>query len=228
MSKKAKNIMKKPQNISYGDTGTPDNMPGITSRIMAVTMNGKQPYKGYAAFNGEQLIITEITPIRGFFGKWKGRVIEEIKARTAEDFVVVVEETTDLIARHATQHFDFEDREADGKINLYRAFDMYFSMKSVGNLVLTERLKKFDIRDHKVDVLQDDKGRKKYNVNWPEFTGENRIILLCVMAAQYEPISDKYLKEFFDELGIYEQKKEDDPVAGFLRMMEMITKEGLL
>jgi hypothetical protein len=102
-------------------------------------------------------------------------------------------------------------------------------MRGLLNELMGKRqLKKFDIRDHKVDILQDEKGRKKYNVNWPEFTGENRIILLCVMAAQYEPVSDKYLKEFFEELGLYEKKREDDPVSGFLRMMEMITKEGLL
>lgn len=202
--------------------------PGITSKIMAISLCGKQPYTGQAAFTGESLVFTEITPVTETFAKWKKKIIEDVKTKVADKWIVSVEEKTDIIARHATQHFDFEDvNSLDKKINLYRALDMYFAMKAMGTLVLPDHLRQNDIRESKINIQQDEKGRTKYLVNWPEFTGGNRVILLAVMAAQYEPISDKYLSEMFENMGT-KRNLPDDPFSRLMRMMEKLNMESIL
>lgn len=184
-------------------------------KIFCISLGQKRKYKGYAVYNGEQLIFQVISQIRGLFRDWKTDLIEEIEERKKKGFIVLVEERTDHISQHATQ-FSFEDLDPEeGRINYYVALDWYFAMENMGNLILPAESQNHAIRENKVDREQDEKGRTKYNIDWDRFSGAQRVILLCVMAAEgMNPVSSVYLDEFFNGLDD-ETLPDNDPYKSF-------------
>jgi len=184
-------------------------------KIFAVSLDHKKKYKGYAVYNGEQLVFQVITQIRGVFTDWKKDLIKEIEQRKEKGFIVLVEERTDHISQYATQ-FAFEDiDQVEGRVNYYVALDWYFSLSNMGNLVLPAESQNHAIRESKVDPQQDEKGRTKYVIDWDRFSGAQRVILLCVMAAVgMNPVSSVYLNEFFDGLDD-DVSPDNDPYKSF-------------
>lgn len=170
-------------------------------KIFSICLLSAQKYKAYALFNGEQLIITEVHMITGFFGTWKESLIAEIEEKKAAGFVVIVEELTDNIARHGSQYLLEDQSDADSRTNLYDALDWYFAMADVGNIIFHDEVRKFQIsagnEGSKVDKKSDEKGRTIYSIDWRGFHGGYRAVLLCVVAAMKEPMSERYLKEMF-------------------------------
>lgn len=165
-------------------------------KIFVVSLLTKKPYKAYAVFNGITLVVQAIVPIKGQFRSWKDELIAEIEERKKAGFVILVEEKTNIIARHATQ-FLFTDKDSDDRINYYSALDWYFAISNIGNLILPKDGQQFTIHEQNVDPQQDEQGRIKYNINWEQFHGGHRCVLMCVMAAMFEPMSDIYLEEMF-------------------------------
>ena len=45
-----------------------------------------------------------------------------------------------------------------------------------------------------IEKKNDDKGRAYYSVDWQKFSGAHRVMLLCVVAALYEPLSGRFLE----------------------------------
>lgn len=169
-------------------------------KIMAISLMGNQRSKAYAVFNGEQLVVTAVLPISGMFRSWRQQLIEEIADKQDKGYAVLVEEKTDLIAQHGTQYL-LEDVE--GKSNLHDALDWYFALQDMGNLIVPDDLKKYLIRSgsegQKVEKKQDDKGQPYYVIDWNAFHGGYRAVLLCVVAAMTEPISDRFIRAMFGE-----------------------------
>ena len=184
-------------------------------KIFAISLAQKKKYKGYAVYNGEQLVFQVISQIKGPFSEWKDSLIEEIEERKKRGFVVLIEERTEHFSQHATQ-FSFEDIDPEeGRVNYYVALDWYFSLDNMGNLVLPADAQNQAIRENRIDRQQDEKGRTKYDIDWDTFSGAQRTILLCVMAAVgMNPVSGVYLDEFFNGLDD-EILPDNDPYKSF-------------
>lgn len=169
-------------------------------KILAISLIGAQKSKAYAVFNGEQLIITNVINISGVFSSWRKPLIDEINDKKAKGYAILVEEKTDLVAQHATQYL-LEDIE--GRSNLYEALDWYFALQDMGNLIVDENVKRFVIRSgsegQRVEKKQDDKGQSYYDIDWTSFNGGHRALILCVVAAMMEPISDRFIEAMFSE-----------------------------
>lgn len=191
--------------------GTMDPEP--VKKIMAVSLMGRERSKAYAVFDGEVLIIQKIVPIKGIFTEWKEPLIEEIQGRKQNDFVVLVEEKSDHIARYGNQ-VSLEDIDIyDNRINYYIALDWYFAMYNMGSIIMPTDGRQFTITEQKVDPNPDEQGRVKYNVNWTQFSSGHRCLLLCVLAAVQEPVSGRYMKEMYGPEEKREWKK--DPLDSF-------------
>jgi hypothetical protein len=171
---------------------------GEILKIMTISLMGTQRSKAYAVFNGEQLVISRVDPIAGMFAFWRKPIVDEIIDKKAKGYVVIVEEKTDLIAQYATQYLleDIEERS-----NLYNALDWYFALQDMGNMIADDDAKRFLIRaggeGQKVEKKQDEKGKPYYSIDWSSFTGGHRAILLCVVAAMTEPLSDRFIAAMF-------------------------------
>jgi|GEM_PF-3192913 len=188
-------------------------------KIMTISLIGNNRAKAYAVFNGEQLVITRVDVIGGMFRAWRQPIIDEVKDKAAKGYVVLVEEKTDIIAQFATQYLleDIEERS-----NLYDALDWYFALQDMGNLIADDEAQRFLIRaggeGQKVEKKQDDKGRPYYSIDWPSFTGGHRAVLLCVVAAMTEPVSDRYLEAMFG--GKLAEAPEENPARRWKRLIE--------
>jgi hypothetical protein len=178
-------------------------------KILAICLMSSQKYKAYAVYNGEQLVIADVQPITGIFGLWRDPLIAEILQKKADGFVVIVEERTDNIAKYATQYLLESASDGDSRTNLYETLDWYFAMHDVGNIVFNPSVQKFSIsaggEGSKVDKRQDEKGRTAYSVDWKAFHGGYRAVLLCVVAAMEEPVSERYLSEMFPASSVEEE-----------------------
>jgi hypothetical protein len=181
--------------------------PAMISKIFAISISQARKWKGYAVYTGEKLVVQSIVPITGGFSEWQPTLAAEILHRKQNGFIVFVEEKTDHFAQFATQ-FDFEavDQET-GRINYYEALDWYFALDNMGLLILPEDLQSHAIREKRIDRQHDEKGRTKYVVDWESFSGAQRVLLMCVMAAVgMHPVSDVYLEHLYAS-----EEIEDEP-----------------
>jgi hypothetical protein len=186
-------------------------------KIMAVSLAGLQKHKAYAVYDGEALIITHVARIQGLFGAWKDALIKEIEEKRAAGYVCVVEEKTDHIARYGSQ-FNLEDTDGEtGRSNLYVALDWYFPMLEMGHIVVAKEFQQYLIRSgaegQKIEKGQDEKGRPVYSINWGAVNTGHRSILLCVVGAMIEPVSDRYLDDMLDRW--LAEKRHENPLSSF-------------
>ena len=99
---------------------------------------------------------------------------------------------------------------------------MVFRPADLGNLITDEEAKRFLIRvggeGQKVEKKQDEKGRPFYSIDWPAFTGGHRAVLLCVVAAMAEPVSDRFLDAMYGKPS--EEPEDNNPVRRWHRLIE--------
>jgi len=188
------------------------------TKIFSVSLSGLHSHKAYAVYNGEQLAVTHILPIKGKFGAWKRPLIEEIEKKKADGFVCIVEEKTDYISRHAS-NFNLEDVEGDGRSNFFIALDWYFGLVETENIIIANEYQKFMIKaggeGQRVEKKQDEKGRAIYSINWTAFTSGYRCLLLCVVGAMMEPVSNRYIDLMMSEWLNPDGDVYEDPMGPF-------------
>ncbi len=186
-------------------------------RILAVSLAGIQKHKAYAVYDGEVLIVTHVLRIDGSYPSWRGPLVDEIHAKRNDGYVCVIEERTDHIAQHGSQ-FNLEDVDVEtGRSNLYLALDWYFFMMEMGHIVMAKEFQQYLIRSgaegQKIERGQDEKGRPTYAVNWGAVNTGHRAMLLCVVGAMIEPVSDRYLDDMMGQW--LPTEPNQDPLSSF-------------
>ena len=199
------------------DTPTP------VLKILTVSLSDVSKYKAYAVFNGEQLIITHITQLRGMFSAWRDDLIQEVASRVDAGFAVLVEEKTEVVSQYGTR-FMLEDKDDEtGRSNVFDALDWYFALLNTDSIVFHPDCRQMMIRPggegQRVEKLQDEKGRTNYRVDWNNFHGGFRAMLLCVVAAMTEPLSARYLD------AMYGPEAEEEERYNWQRVFRAITWE---
>lgn len=194
-------------------------------KIMSISLMSQQKATATAVFNGEQLVIADVQLLGGMFTSWRDKLVDAVEDKVAQGYAVIVEERTDYIAKYGTQYL-LEDVGDEGRTNLQEALDWYFALDAVGNMVFTDETKRYQISSGaeggKIDRKQDDKGRPIYVVDWARFTGGFRAVLLCVVAAMQEPLSDRYLKAMFPD-----QMREEEELHPAMRMKAALERKDL-
>lgn len=73
--------------MGRGDIGRMNEVTLPIKKIFAISLTQKKKFKGYAVYNGEQLVFQVILPIKGPVSEWKESLLEEIDLlkRVAED-----------------------------------------------------------------------------------------------------------------------------------------------
>lgn len=167
--------------------------PKAVKNIFAVSLDSPKKHRAAAIlFGNDRLYLTHCLPISGK-GEWREELREEIATKATSGFVVIVEDRSGVFSPHANS-FCFEDVH-EGRTMLQHAFDWYFSMQNSGNLVLAKDLNRYAMTQTEnsvVDLKNDDKGRVLYVPQWERFHGAHKAILLCVIAARMEPLSDHW------------------------------------
>ena len=160
--------------------------------------------KAYAVYDGENLVVTHVSTIagQGLMSSWKKDLTAEIEDKRQKGFVVVVEELGYAFSTDVSR-YDLDDADDDGRSNFYTALDWYFHLEDTNCLTIATEARNFEIRSGgegtRIEKKQDDRGRTAYNIDWKWLNGGHRAILLCVIAAQFEPISGRYLDAMFPQ-----------------------------
>lgn len=168
------------------------------TRIMGLSMDDAVKYKAYAAYDADigLIVIPRVFQITGAITNWRDALIEEIEQKKADNWIIMVEDKSDLIAdaAHKVELDDVDDLE--GRIRLYIALDHYFSRYNMGLLTLGDQAQRFGLhRANIIDREEDDKGRTRYRINQQLFKAGHRAVLLCVLAAVNPPVGEFYISQ---------------------------------
>ncbi len=181
------------------------------NKIVAISLQGKDRLKMFAQYDGEQLLLIDAQKITGIFATRKEALIKDVQTLVKKGYTVVVDEKTSIIAEYANP-INLETVGHDGRVNFYNALDFYFQMMDMGNISFPDKCKPFRIKEETVDKTFDDQGRVKYIINFDDFKAGHRAVLLCVMAAEFEPMGANYLEKMYEKVGLV---KNNDPLSRF-------------
>ena len=198
-------------------------MPKI-KQILAIAFEGNRPAQGAALYDGESLYVrslNEVNEDKYVFAEAIKQVIEE---KSSEGWVVMVEDRTFSFPGRAVS-WDFDATGPDGKINLHSCLDWYFSLSSRGQIAFEDQAKRHEIRlggmTDWISRKHNERGQSLYSVDWTQFTGCHRALLMCVAGAvMEEPLSDRWMKAF---LG-HKRELKGPPVWPVFRAMRKMWK----
>lgn len=192
-------------------------------KIFAASLIGSKKFKAVGVFSQEKgLIIASISPVTGAFGTWRQPLVDEVQKWVDNGAIVLVEENGEAISQHGTKYL-LEDMDDDsGKTNLAVALDAYFQLQDSDYLIIPPDYQRYVLQaggeGSWIEKKSDDKGRPFYNIDWQRFTGAHRAILLCVVAAMYEPISGRFLEAMWGKQEIDDY--EEHPVKRWKRIFK--------
>ncbi|WP_347361804.1 hypothetical protein [Vibrio vulnificus] len=203
-------------------------------KIFCATLLGREQVQATAVLNNDLLVITKLDKISGAFGTWKRKLKRDLKKKHEEGYHMIVEERGDDFSEYAHKVLleEADPNEKRGYMNI--AFDHYFNLLRLGDtsdanqmgcLVLNKGLERHWIRDTAVNIIPDDRGRYRYDIDHGKFTGYQRAILLCVLAAcEFNQVNQAYLDSFFDGINL----EEDEPAFSTLRRITIERDMGAL
>ncbi|CCO46619.1 conserved hypothetical protein [Vibrio nigripulchritudo SOn1] len=188
-------------------------------KIFCVTLLGREQVQATAVFDHNQLVITKLEEIKGTFGRWKRKLKRDLKKKHDEGYHMVVEERGDDFSEFAHKVLleEADPTEKRGYMNI--AFDHYFNLLQLGDasnscIVLNRGLERHWIRESSVNIMPDDRGRRRYDIDHSKFSSYQRAILLCVLTAcEFNQVNEDYVATFLDEINV----EEDDPAFSTLR-----------
>lgn len=198
-------------------------MFGDSVKIFAASLIGSKKFKAVGVFSQEKgLIIASISPVTGAFGTWRQPLVDEVKKWADNGAIVLVEENGEAISQHGTKYL-LEDMDDDsGKTNLAVALDAYFQLQDSDYLIIPPDYQRHALQaggeGSWIEKKNDDKGRPFYNIDWQRFTGAHRAILLCVVAAMFEPLSGRFLDAMWGKQD--ENVHIDNPIERWEKVFE--------
>lgn len=177
--------------------------PQPVKQIFAVSLDSPNKHRAAAMlFEDNRLFISHCLPISTRGNEWRDNLREEISQKASEGFVIIIEDRSGIFSPHA-HSFCFDDVH-EGRTMLQHAFDWWFSLQNSGNLKLDEDLKRYAINANSenalIELKTDDKGRVLYAPDWKSFTGGHKALLLCVVAAMMEPLSQHWFDAFMEAM----------------------------
>lgn len=181
--------------------------------IYAVSLESHNRHVAAAVYDGSKLAITHCTAITGPASKWRDNIINTIKTKSEEGHIVLVEDRTHVFCVGDSSPFSFEDMY-EGRSMLFNALDWYFAMLNLGQIIADKEVERFLIRSgaegQKIEKTQDDKGRTVYKVDWASIGGGTKAVLMCVVGAIMQPLSNRYLDAMY---GSIEEDEEPNPLS---------------
>ncbi|MCC8380063.1 hypothetical protein [Xenorhabdus sp. PB30.3] len=202
-------------------------------KIFCVSLLGREQVQATAVFDNDLLVIVKLEKIMGPFGMWKQRLKKELKKKHEDGFHLLVEERGDDFSEYAHKILleDADLTERRGYMNV--AFDHYFNLIRIGGtsdgnqqgcLVLNDGLERHWIREQMVNVVPDDRGRYCYDIDHSKFSGYQRAILLCVLAAcEFNQMNEGYLDSFLSGINAEEEESAYSTFRSIIINKDMAT-----
>lgn len=177
--------------------------------ILAVCLStSREKSMVYAMYNGEKLLVVTEVILSGGYADWGVRVIDEVKKRVGEGWLVLVEEgLTNLVSRHATP---FRGSDLFGSATyIHAAITAYHDLSHKGLIDYAVKAKGLRLSDNLIETVPDEKGRPRYDINTDGIKPGNIGVLMCAFASLYATWGDgRYLDEMYKQL-LHESESEN-------------------
>lgn len=189
--------------------------------IFTISLMCKRPHKALAAYNSsyQRLFVTNCAPVnpkRQSSSAWLPPLIEDINTYIQKGYSVLIEDITGSLVVNGATPFSFEEIYEDRPM-LFHALDYNFSMQSLQQIEAEAAVESFLIKANaegsKIDTIQDDKGRTAYRVDWSNFDGGHKAVLMCICAAMLPPVTENYLEEMYSHM--IEAENEEKPLSSW-------------
>ena len=196
----------------------------MDKKIFCVSLLGTPPAKAIATYIDDQLVVVAVDPIKGAFGTWKKTLLKEIKTKFDDGYSILVEERGDMFSEWGQKLLLEAADPTERRANMSIAFDHYFTLSRMGRLVLNKGLERHLIQESHVNIVPDDNGRNKYDIDHNNFNGFKRCLLLCSLSASHmHQTTDQYLDEFFSEINV----AHEEPAFSTLRRITIERDRGM-
>jgi hypothetical protein len=189
--------------------------------IACLAMMDSKPHLAVALYDYEAQLLyihscTPANPNNLEASEWVPELKERLRQYVEKGFSVLIEDITGAMVIDGTTPFSFDDLY-EKRPTLYHALDYNFSMQSLRQVTYNDNITRFIIQGNtegsKIDILQDDKGRKIYRVDWTQFNGGHKAVLMCICAAMMPPVTNSYLETMFEMLEDIEEDVEESPLS---------------
>lgn len=195
----------------------------MKKKIFCVSLLGTSPTKAVATYIDDQLVVVEVATVKGVFGTWKKALQKEIKEKFDDGYSILVEERGDMFSEWGHKLLLESADPNERRSNLSVAFDHYFTLVRMKRLMFKKGLERHLIQDSHVNIVPDDNGRNKYDIEHSTFSGERRCLLLCALSASHmHQTTDQYLNEFLKEIDVV----GEDPAFNTLRRITIEKDRG--
>lgn len=189
-------------------------------KILTIALEGERKVQAAAMYADSHLTVLEMNEITGDPDEWLEVMREDITEKTRKGWVTMVEDRTNSFPGEATS-FNFDAICEDGRTYLQCSLDWYFAMQARGQIILEQYMERYTLRlnSQLIDSNHDEKGRVVYAVNWREFTGGHKALLMCVAGATMEePISERWIRTM---TGARNRSKKpiENPLGAFVAAM---------
>lgn len=196
-------------------------------KIFTASLIGNKKFQAVSVFSESRgLVIVQVLPISGMFGAWRQPLIETIEKWKNDGAAVLIEENGDTVSQYGTKYL-LEDMDDDNcKTNLATAIDAYFQLQDSDMLIIPQEYQRYALQSGNerswIEKKNDDKGRAHYNIDWSKFNAAHRAILLSVVAALYEPLSERFLAAMWSK---NTEEYEGNPVKRWRNMFDAMSLE---
>lgn len=190
-------------------------------RVFAVSFENNQQAEAEAIWKNNTLYIDRIELIFQDIEFWIPELLKKFQVRLETNWVVIVDDKTGMFSDDVIA-YDFDTDVGDGRTNLQKTLDCYFSLQSRYAIGFDAQAERYAIKSNQDNSIfnldHDEKGRKVYKIQWTKFTSGHRAMLLCVAGAvMEEPLSERWIREFCG----YQPPIKQPPIWPVFRSMRL-------
>ena len=174
-------------------------------KIMAVSCLAEEAVAVYGVYAPDDkiLIIAEFHTTKKNSRRWRKDIKKDVLSKMRNGHSVIIEEgVSDISEDTGAEFFDFEDMHGfEKRQKLSLACDLSMGMVRANRLEVTDKLKPFILTEGQLDIEYDDNNKRKYRIQWDNFTARHRAILMAVYASHYFPVSKQFFNDLYGDVG---------------------------
>ena len=192
-------------------------------KIAAISLMVDARVVAIAAYSDGALAVASMEKLGGVFRDWRKSLAESLTEKKEKGFSILIETDNPYFAElgHCIRLDQIDDEERRTYQNI--ALDRYFSLQAMGdnasdkvgewrgNIRLAKSIQRHWLQSSNINIMQDEKGRSRYDIEQSSLTGYHRALLLSVLAATHFNIYDENsLVQMMEIFGVQQHKTPID------------------
>ena len=194
-----------------------------SKKIATISLMGDTRVVAVSAYSDGALAIASMDKLGGVFRDWRKDLSDRIDALKSNGFSILIETDSPYFSEsgHCIRMDQVDDEERRTYQNI--ALDRYLSLQAMGdnasdkvgewrgNIRMAKSIQRHWLQTSNLNIMQDEKGRSRYDIENSSLTGYHRALLLSVLAATHFNIYDENsLAQMMEIFGVKQHKTPID------------------